>query len=183
VCDTSKIPTYHTAAALIRTLLHSNNGRARTWSSLNTLTGTALRTASRMVSVANTGTPTGGDHKMALLALQGLDDPFAPHNALRMFHFFSAGRHDDTTGSHGNLVTAPLFDQISNKSACSPAFFTLVSITPTFQQIAVHISSCAEDCMCLFDSSFWLAEFGRLDMFGVQVLASERQVFILGTFE
>jgi hypothetical protein len=110
VCDTFKIPIYHLAVIRIRTRLPSSNGRAKIWSNLSTHTELELRTVSRMGNVASIETRGGGDHKMAPWASLGLHDRSNPYHITHYVHFlpFSAGRHDDTTGSQ-KTSERPLF--------------------------------------------------------------------------
>ena len=51
--DTFKTQICHTVEAQIRTHLPNNNGKAKTWNNLNTLTETELLIANMMANVAN----------------------------------------------------------------------------------------------------------------------------------
>ena len=80
----SRIPICRSVEVQIRIRLPNNNGRAKTWSSLNTRTEMGLQTASRTASVESIETRGGGDHKMAPWVSLGLHDGSNSihHNAL-----------------------------------------------------------------------------------------------------
>lgn len=143
MCDMSRILICRSVEVQIRIRLPNNNGRAKSWSSLNTRTGMGPQTASRTPNVGSIETRGGGDHKMALWVSLGPHDGsnFIHHNAL-CISFPSAPGAMTISRVHSQPHNGPFLSSIktSNHFSIHPtAFFTIISPIPTFQHLAARI--------------------------------------------